>query len=190
MTEFPDPSIMVKHDAFDPSGLIEEIEKHREPWRPGTYGADTKVREGMRKCTMFPISLLGTIPEVATFDKKLFAVFGAAIKEYQYHFPFLNAIIDEGYVALKYEPGGFIKLHADKSGDGSRIVSGTLYLNNDFKEGNLVFPKQKVTIRPEKGMLVLFPCSFAYPHEVTEVTEGIRYCIVTWFKGEVLDAVQ
>jgi hypothetical protein len=190
MTEFPDHSIMVKRDAFDPSGLIEEIEKHREPWRPGTYGADTVVREGMRKCTMFPVSLMNSVPEIAEHDKRLFRAFNDAINEYNEHFPFLNAIIDEGYVVLKYEPSGFITLHADKSGDGSRVVSGLLYLNSDFKGGEVIFPKQKVTIKPERGMLVLFPCTYAYPHQVTEITEGLRYCVVTWFKGEVLDVAK
>jgi predicted 2-oxoglutarate/Fe(II)-dependent dioxygenase YbiX len=52
-----------------------------------------------------------------------------------------------------------------------------VYLNEDFDGGDLVFPLQNITIRPKKGMTVIFPTSFLYPHAVSPVFLGERYMV-------------
>jgi predicted 2-oxoglutarate/Fe(II)-dependent dioxygenase YbiX len=52
-----------------------------------------------------------------------------------------------------------------------------IYLNDDFEGGELVFPLQNITIKPEKGMMVIFPTSYMYPHAVSPVFSGKRYSV-------------
>lgn len=60
------------------------------------------------------------------------------------------------------------------------------YLNDNYQGGELVFPKQGVTISPKAGSVVIFPSDHRYPHEVIPVKEGIRYAIVSWVSNSCL----
>lgn len=86
---------------------------------------------------------------------------------------------------LRYVPGTFFKEHIDTTyGDPilvQRMVAVVAFCNDDFEGGELIFPRQKVTIKPEAGMVVMFPATFTHPHEVAKVTRGTRYSLVTWF---------
>jgi hypothetical protein len=62
--------------------------------------------------------------------------------------------------------------------------SALLYLSDygiDFTGGKIIFPKQDLTIYPEKGTLVFFRGDLDHPHEVEEIVGGNRYAIVTFF---------
>ena len=96
---------------------------------------------------------------------------------------------------LKYEPGNFHAEHQDAwvkepTRDGprwtrrlDRDLSVILYLNDpaDYDGGELVFPRLRVSVRPDRGMAVAFPSDFRFPHAVTELTRGHRWAVVTWF---------
>jgi len=86
---------------------------------------------------------------------------------------------------VRYVKGGYFKEHVDVTRDhpvlGHRRLSVVIFCNDDFVGGNLVFPRQDITITPEKGLMVLFPSGFTHPHELTEITDGIKYSIVSWF---------
>jgi hypothetical protein len=62
--------------------------------------------------------------------------------------------------------------------------SALLYLSDygtDFTGGEIIFPKQNLTIYPTKGMLVFFRGDLEHPHEVNTIISGNRYAIVTFF---------
>jgi predicted 2-oxoglutarate/Fe(II)-dependent dioxygenase YbiX len=63
-----------------------------------------------------------------------------------------------------------------------RTISALLYLNNDYTGGHLEFPNFGIKIKPEPGMLILFPSNFAYRHQSTPVISGTKYCLVTWIR--------
>jgi predicted 2-oxoglutarate/Fe(II)-dependent dioxygenase YbiX len=50
-----------------------------------------------------------------------------------------------------------------------------LYLNDDYEGGELIFPLQGKVIKPEAGMLVIFPTSFMFPHMTTPTMKENRY---------------
>jgi hypothetical protein len=51
-----------------------------------------------------------------------------------------------------------------------------LYLNEgDFNGGQLIFPAQKRVIEPAQGKVVIFPCSYMFPHKVAGISEGDRF---------------
>jgi len=54
-----------------------------------------------------------------------------------------------------------------------------IYLNDNFKGGETII--DGITIKPKQGRLVLFSNGY-YEHEVTEVTDGIRYTLIAWYK--------
>ena len=47
-----------------------------------------------------------------------------------------------------------------------------LYFNENYEGGELRFDKLDVTIKPEEGMLITFPCAMQYEHEVLPVVSG------------------
>jgi hypothetical protein len=54
-------------------------------------------------------------------------------------------------------------------------ISALIYLNNDYAGGKIKFTYHGITIDPEPGMLLLFPSTCMYPHEVLPVESGMRY---------------
>lgn len=88
----------------------------------------------------------------------------------------------ESYNMLKYSEGEEYKDHYDGSTSTGRAISAIVYLNNDYEGGEIEFPNFKVKIKPQPGMLLLFPSNFAYRHIAHPITKGTKYCLVTWIK--------
>jgi predicted 2-oxoglutarate/Fe(II)-dependent dioxygenase YbiX len=91
---------------------------------------------------------------------------------------------------LRYQPGGFYGPHADSDHYSAeqklwvkgldRDISLLLYLNDDYSGGALSFVNFNYRYRPRAGDLLFFPSDQRYLHRAHEVTEGIRYVIVSW----------
>jgi len=90
-----------------------------------------------------------------------------------------------GYNLLRYREGGFFREHVDVKRNhpvlGQRRLSTVIFCNDTFGGGELVFPRQGLTIEPETGLMVLFPSGFTHPHESTKITRGTKYSIVGWY---------
>jgi hypothetical protein len=85
-----------------------------------------------------------------------------------------------GYDLLKYSGGQEYKTHYDSGPAMRRMITALCYLNGDYEGGELEFPNFNVKIKPEPGMLVLFPSTFPYAHRAYPVTDGTKYTMVTW----------
>jgi predicted 2-oxoglutarate/Fe(II)-dependent dioxygenase YbiX len=96
-----------------------------------------------------------------------------AIKEQFWH---------EGYQVLKYSSGEEYVAHYDGDTAMGRAVSAIVYLNDDYEGGHIEFPNFNIKIKPQPGMLLLFPSNYAYTHVARPVTTGTKYAIVTWIK--------
>jgi Rps23 Pro-64 3,4-dihydroxylase Tpa1-like proline 4-hydroxylase len=86
---------------------------------------------------------------------------------------------------LKYEVGGFYKMHSDHHVNMPRTLSVIIFLNNDYEGGELNFHDPVTneiykTIKPFPGRCIMWPSNFMYPHSVSPVTKGTRYAIVSW----------
>lgn len=88
----------------------------------------------------------------------------------------------EQYNMLRYQGGQEYKAHADGFTQDGRCVSAIVYLNNDYEGGEVEFVNYGIKIKPEPGMLLLFPSNYAYRHIAHPVTSGTKYAIVTWLK--------
>jgi len=63
---------------------------------------------------------------------------------------------------------------------GVRRVSLSLYLNDNYDGGEIIFPRFNLKIKPKANQLILFPSSYVYNHEIVPVTHGERYVVVQW----------
>jgi predicted 2-oxoglutarate/Fe(II)-dependent dioxygenase YbiX len=88
----------------------------------------------------------------------------------------------EGYSCLKYSGGEHYKAHYDGGTGVGRSISALVYLNSDYDGGELEFVHFKIKIKPQPGMLILFPSNYAYLHVAHPVTKGTKYALVTWIR--------
>ena len=90
----------------------------------------------------------------------------------------------EDYSLLKYSLTQEYKPHYDSTSKLGRIISALLYLNDDYEGGELEFVNFNVKIKPEPGMLVLFPSNYAYAHRALPISNGTKYALVTWIHDQ------
>jgi len=91
-------------------------------------------------------------------------------------------LFHEDYQMLRYSGGQHYKAHSDGNTDSGRTVSAIIYLNDDYVGGEIEFVNFGIKIKPQRGMLILFPSNYAYSHIAHPVTEGTKYALVTWIK--------
>ena len=118
------------------------------------------------------------------FDRIIFNKVGEIIKKYHQEFPWFPAytLKDTGYAHLCYkgEDNGEYKMHIDADHFIRRMLSISFTLNENYNGGNFLFFDEKYKIKKKKGMAVVFPSNFCFPHAVTPVTNGDRHAIITW----------
>jgi|TARA_R110000824_G_scaffold97989_4_gene233885 predicted 2-oxoglutarate/Fe(II)-dependent dioxygenase YbiX len=85
----------------------------------------------------------------------------------------------------RYEPGTVMRKHYDHIHsifDGQRkgipVLSMLGILNNDYEGGEFLVRDKQFKLK--QGDMIIFPSCFMYPHEVKEVTKGIRYSFISW----------
>jgi Rps23 Pro-64 3,4-dihydroxylase Tpa1-like proline 4-hydroxylase len=88
----------------------------------------------------------------------------------------------EPYNMLRYRGGQYYNAHSDGSTMTGRSISSILYLNDDYEGGEIEFVNFEIKIKPEPGMLILFPSNYAYRHIAHPVIDGTKYAIVTWIR--------
>jgi len=86
---------------------------------------------------------------------------------------------------LKYEPGDHFMLHTDLMPEHSDRKLGIIIQlsnSNDYEGGVLELGFSPVeNASKNQGAMILFPSW--YPHKVTPVTSGIRYCVAFFALG-------
>lgn len=76
---------------------------------------------------------------------------------------------------MKYKKGQFIHPHTDWS--PFTYASVTLNLNRDYEGGRFLFMKGLFEAELSQGDALVFPADTFWVHEVTEITEGVRYSV-------------
>lgn len=146
------------------------------------------TREGLyqdvRNCMEIPISSDYIINENfhvrKNLDHIIFKGVEKAIKKYTSIFKSFNIDVDTGYQLLRYDEGGFYSQHTDSFKEQQRSLSCAIQLNDDYDGGYFSFFDGELSYKLNKGSAILFPSNFMYPHEITPITRGTRYSIITW----------
>ncbi len=85
---------------------------------------------------------------------------------------------------LKYTESGHLPAHQDQ-GNSTRLLSGLLYLNDDYDGGEIEFLNCNVKIKPEAGSVIMFPSNFLYAHQVNAIAKGTRYSLPVWYHNSI-----
>jgi len=86
--------------------------------------------------------------------------------------------VTKNYTIRKYKTGGNMGAHIDKNAENPKNTmdwTSLIYLNDDYKGGELVFDDLKIMIKPSAGSIVFFPCLTT--HSVETVISGNKYYI-------------
>lgn len=124
--------------------------------------------------------------EHASISDRLFNALDTAFEHYSTKlYPYAATNIkgkEDNMSILKYEKAGYLPNHID-SGSSSRTLSVVLYLNDNYDGGEITFPNvgDGVTIKPTAGSAIFFPSNYVFAHEVSEVSNGIRYALPNWY---------
>jgi hypothetical protein len=90
----------------------------------------------------------------------------------QSFWPFQEGVDNRGAFDWHHEKGNPGQM------DDGLTGAWSLYLNNDFEGGELLFKyKPDIFIKPEPGMLVNIPTTKEFTHKVNPVTSGVRHTL-------------
>ena len=89
-----------------------------------------------------------------------------------------NYFVVSQFTLARYEPGGFLRAHADATARVNRFrrISAVLYLNDDYIGGETAFPRLRQSYRGSVGQALLFPSH--YIHRGEAVVCGRKYALV------------
>ena len=87
------------------------------------------------------------------------------------------------YVLSKYISGCHIRPHSDTTFSTTRRIATCVhYFNEAFSGGELYFPQFRISVAPKTGSILLFYSE--YLHGVSEITQGTRYCSVSFLEHQ------
>jgi len=139
-----------------------------------------------------PDKELDVIPSTQDQFKSLEKYLGTALHNYQKKYSKEEDQINSTWIRHisqvrfnRYKIGTKMRTHLDHIHSlfdgklkGIPIISIVGLLNDNYEGGAFVCRKKEIKLI--RGDILLFPSNFMYPHEVKEITKGIRYSFVSW----------
>ena len=126
------------------------------------------------------------VPAAQNVHNQMYMLLLASTLPYAKKYGIEEGLWHEHYNMLRYRGGQEYKAHYDGGTGVGRALSAIVYLNNNYEGGHVEFTNFGIKIKPEPGMLLLFPSNYAYRHIAHPVTEGTKYAIVTWLHDRPL----
>jgi hypothetical protein len=192
------PGIFVV-DNFLTSGELVEIKNYidglsQEDWSKSyTESLFTFIEEQYGVKTMEEAQKLGHAIQVdeywvdknATLDhQEISMAVNSRLLQLFSQFPDLE-LQGVGSIQRQYE-GIELSYHVDSESKPTVAFACVLYVNDDFVDGELHFPKIDVKYKPKKGALIVFPSSDEYFHGVLPVGAGpTRYALPAFVNRKV-----
>lgn len=77
---------------------------------------------------------------------------------------------------------GYHVWHCENVGEGftTRVLTWTIYLNDDFTGGETEFLHKNMRVKPKKGTLVIFPANYTHTHRGNPPLTGEKYIMTSW----------
>jgi predicted 2-oxoglutarate/Fe(II)-dependent dioxygenase YbiX len=175
----------------NPDGTIEMVEAQCADSDSGAYWARAGTtgdgpHQQIRTNNLLHVSHLANVsnnPVLQNIHNQFNILLLATSISYARRYGIYGPLFHEDYDLLKYKEGQEYKAHCDDGQGMNRVISSILYLNDDYEGGELEFVHMGIKIKPQAGMLILFPSSFPYTHIAHPVTGGKKYALVTWIKN-------
>lgn len=180
------------------SFLINEIEETNEfcseytnisKWKEWTASNDTSLVYGQGKDGVFSPRKLIDENDFRIFQVS--SIINYAIKYGIVNYCSLKKIqepwLPDFFQIKKYVPGADMGPHIDSNDPTDikhPIVSGVLYLNDNYEGGEIEFPNQNISIKPSPGSLIIFPSTSPYLHHPKKIINGNKYMVpLFWFRN-------
>lgn len=173
---------------------IENLDKYCNPyrnlsvWEVWNASTDQNVQYGFNKNGIF--STASTVDEVDLQILKIVSEVKSIIsfcsKNYCQLYKIKEPWLPNYFSIKKYIPGADMGPHVDSSDPtdiNHPVLSGVIYLNNNYEGGEISFPNQNLKIKPEPGSLIIFPSIEPYVHHPQRIISGNKYMIpLFWYK--------
>lgn len=161
--------------------MVQRFEAHEEEQYEGRVGQMASKDRGIKKTMDLVVS---GKPHWKDVDRQLFGSVSEAMLEFRKTYAYFKGPFkDIGYQLQRYLPGEHYHWHIDGgSHDFSQRQLVALWYLNDVPGpgGETEFLFQDVSIRPEKGKLVIFPPFWTHEHRAATLHEGAKYIATTW----------
>lgn len=162
--------------------MVKRFESNETDQYEGRVGSDMSSNTSLKKTTDLIASGKSHWKDV---DNNLFRSLAIALKSFQKNYPFfadMRRFKDMGYNLQRYQEGEYYHWHVDADNEGlsSRQLVALWYLNDVEEGGNTDFYHQNVSVKPEKGKLILFPPFWTHQHRAETVARGVKYIATTW----------
>lgn len=191
------PGIVVYSDVIENDiDLVLDIEEGmlsaKREWTPSsiksndTVKVDTEYRDTLTSVVPYTDLVIDDFISLdhafnSTLSNIFLSGFGPAEADYKSQYQ-LSTTWHDSYSILKYGKGQKFVNHIDDHQDFHRRLSLVYYINDDYKGGEIVFPRFDITYKPNANELLLFPSTYVYNHSVLPVVEGTRYAVVSWLR--------
>ena len=149
----------------------------------GKFGVDTKAKSS----TDVYIHLTNQDPEILNYYTHLSKVVEAYKKKYKYsHFKQDKWGMTEGWNLQRYKPkeGYFVEHFERNTFNSNRHLTFMTYLNDVKNGGETEFYYQKLKIKPEQGLTLIWGVDWTFTHKgITSPTET-KYIATGWYSYE------
>ena len=117
--------------------------------------------------------------DLIEMHSKIYQVLKSCVDDYAQYWG-ISVNYYEAFNFVKYEGSGQqFRIHADHGPYYACTVSAVIYLNDNYEGGELYFPRlDKLTYKPKKGDIAIFPSNYIYEHASLDMVEGTKYCVV------------
>lgn len=186
-----------KNIIKDPYGFIEQIENldkvndesdYLSKWDKWNASTDQSISYGFKKeGYVYPKAIK------SSYDKECLNILNTikkiseeCISDYIKKNNLDEVFLPNYFSIRKYNFGADMGPHADSEDPTDKdhpYISGVLYLNDNYSGGELDFPAQKISIKPEAGSMIIFPSYRPYIHHPKPPINGNKYmCPFFWYK--------
>ena len=180
----PDTFIFERRNAL-PDSFCEEVVRRFEAspqyQHRGRIGQLQERDKSVKKTTDLVVSGKEDWKDV---DQVFFRCVAAALGEFRETFPYFKGPFkDLGYQVQRYRAGEYYHWHIDGGSHqfAQRQLVVLWYLNDvPGPGGETEFLYQGVSVRPERGKMVLFPPFWTHEHRAVQLQQGVKYIATTW----------
>jgi len=162
--------------------MVARFEANPEQQHNGRIGQGVEEQESIKRSTDLRITGRSNWNDI---DAKLLESISEALSQLSAEFPFfaVNEFQDKGYQLQRTNEGEFYHWHID-GGPGEfsqRQLVAIWYLNDVVGPGGTTdFALQEISVKPQRGKLVLFPPFWTHIHRNKTLEKGVKYIATTW----------
>lgn len=182
--------IYYKDILSNPYDLINDIEKldlennnteQISKWK-NWYASNENKKYGLTKEGIFSNMQYFTKNDIETslIIYKIKSISDLCFANYMAETKCENLKLPDYFSIKKYDSEIDMGTHVDSEDPTDKshpIVSGVLYLNDDYEGGEIYFKEQGIKIKPSAGSMIMFPSYRPYFHHPLPVQKGNKYMV-------------